>query len=84
MTCEEARTSIHFHLDGDDHAHARSAREHASSCVHCGQHLLALQEVEQMLRTLPRLAAPGGLRGRILETARRLTQMQPASDRQLQ
>lgn len=84
MTCEEARTSMHFHLDGDDHRHARSAREHATSCVHCERHLLDLKEVERHLTALPAHAAPTGLKSRILAAVRDLPQKPPLRELRVQ
>ncbi len=77
MTCDEARTSMHFHLDGDDHLHVQNARRHTASCMHCERHMLDLQEVEDRLRTLKRYAAPADLKERILLAVRDTTQKRP-------
>lgn len=68
MTCEEARTSMHFHLDGDDHLHVKKARAHTASCMHCERHVLDLKEVEEGLWSLKRYQAPQGLRERIVQS----------------
>jgi|GEM_PF-5962725 len=77
MTCEEARTSMHFHLDGDDHLHVKNARQHTASCIQCERHILDLQEVEDRLRSLQRYAAPVDLKERILLAVRDTTQKRP-------
>ena len=77
MTCEEARTSMHFHLDGDEHLHVKKARAHTATCIYCERHVLDLQEVEQGLRSMARYAAPQGLRKRILEAVIDLPQKRP-------
>lgn len=77
MTCDEARTSIHFHLDGDDHHHVQRAREHTRECGRCEQNLLDLQEVERALRGMPRYAAPADLKARIIQTVSELPQKRP-------
>lgn len=84
VTCEEARTSIHFHLDGDDHVHVRRACEHTAACVQCERHLLDLREVEEGLKGLVRYAAPAGLKERILAVVKDRPQKQPLRGFQFQ
>ena len=77
MTCDEARTSIHFHLDGDDHHHVQRAREHTHACIRCEQNLLDLQEVERALRDMKRYAAPADLKARIIQAVSERPQKRP-------
>ncbi len=77
MTCDEARTSIHFHLDGDEHHHVQRAREHARGCVHCERHLLDLEEVERALKGLKRYAAPPDLKEHIMRAVSQASQKRP-------
>lgn len=77
MTCEEARASMHFHLDGDEHLHVERARVHTAGCMHCERHVRALIEVEQELKRLKRYAAPSGLTERILQSVQGIPQKRP-------
>lgn len=77
MTCEEARTSMHYHFDGDDHQHVRNARAHAATCAHCERHVTELEVVERELKSLRKYAAPPGLRDRILDAVRAVPQKRP-------
>lgn len=77
MTCEEARTSMHFHLDGDEHLHVINARVHTASCMHCERHVLDLQETEMRLKELKKYAAPPGLQRRILDAVVGMQQKRP-------
>lgn len=81
MTCEEARTSMHYHLDGDDHLHVKKARVHTASCAHCERHVMDLQRVEYGLQSLQKFSAPSGLRDRILEAVKEVPQKRPLRSR---
>jgi anti-sigma factor RsiW len=77
MTCEEARVSMHFHLDGDEHLHVLHARAHTESCRECHAHVSTLQTIEQSLRALSRHVAPSGLKESVLSMAATMPQKQP-------
>lgn len=81
VTCEEARTHIHFHLDGDDHPHVKRAQLHTAACVQCGEHMYDLKEVEVRLQGLRRYAAPAGLRESVLAMVRDVPQKRPLAER---
>jgi hypothetical protein len=76
VNCDEARVSIHFHLDGDDHLHVKKARAHVAACTHCEQHVSELLEIEYSLKGLQKYAAPAGLKERIVQSVQCMPQKQ--------
>ncbi|KUO95140.1 hypothetical protein ATW55_13375 [Ferroacidibacillus organovorans] len=78
VTCEEAKQTLHFHLDGDDHhPHVKNAHHHRVTCAHCAAHLDQLKEVERGLRSMAQLSAPSSLHERIMKRVQTAIQKRP-------
>ncbi|MFQ5897448.1 MAG: anti-sigma factor family protein [Candidatus Methylomirabilia bacterium] len=67
MTCEELRSRLEAHLDGElDVAHSLEADEHLTFCMSCQWAYARERELRQVLKTrLPRVTAPAELHARV-------------------
>lgn len=67
MDCRQARIWMHEYLDGELSEEAlRELREHAKDCEDCRKHYQQLSRTAAIVRSLPSVPAPSGLKDRIM------------------
>lgn len=76
---------MHVYFDGDTAADdLTTLKRHVASCPACRDHFRQLRETAALIRSLPAVGAPVGLRGRILKAlppGRTIATAEQASDR---
>jgi hypothetical protein len=71
MQCGEARENVPAYLDGElDAVSSRELIDHLRGCVSCRKVLHDLQEVDSLLRGLPRIDMEPDFAGRLAEKVR--------------
>ncbi|GAB2700544.1 zf-HC2 domain-containing protein [Paenibacillus thermoaerophilus] len=67
MDCKQARILTHEYLDGDlSEESLHALREHLKECAECLGHYRQLSRTAAMIRSLPSVPAPHGLKDRIM------------------
>jgi anti-sigma factor RsiW len=67
MDCKEAKGYIHEYMDGQlDGTRTRFLLQHVRDCSQCERKMAALEKTEALIRTLRPIAAPDGMKDKIM------------------